>query len=98
MVFLFGALVRRLHDRNRSGWWLLVFFGPHVLLVTALSQVPATMQQTAAFGLIGGFLVAPFMVWGMVEVFFLRGVNGENKYGADPLGSGDLPKSMAAHP
>ncbi|MDQ0466355.1 uncharacterized membrane protein YhaH (DUF805 family) [Caulobacter ginsengisoli] len=96
-VFFLGALVRRLHDRDRSGWWLLVFFGPHMALASGLSQIPATEQQLMTIVLIVGiFLVAPFLVWGMVEVFLLRGVKGANRYGPDPLRLADSPQPTPA--
>lgn len=80
--------IRRLHDRNRSGRFLLVFYGPLVLglllawfyggkiVVDDALRWPAT-----AIILIFGLLQA----WAMVELFFLRGTAGENRYGPDPL-------------
>jgi len=52
---LAGA-VKRLHDRDRSGWFYLIFFVP----------------------VIG-------TLWLLVELGFLRGTQGENRFGPDPL-------------
>lgn len=49
--------VRRLHDTDRSGWWLLIAFIP----------------------LIGAIVLLVF--------FCTKGTTGNNRFGADPLGS-----------
>ena len=69
---------KRLHDRNKSGWWLVLFW-----------VVPAILQgigeQIDGIGLI--FTLAGFAlsIWGLVEIGFLRGTVGPNQYGPDPL-------------
>lgn len=85
-ALLLGGIVRRLHDRNRESWWLIAFFGPHALLVLALSRLVDTSQGLVLPILITSiFLVAPLMAWGMIELFFLRGTAGSNRFGPDPL-------------
>jgi uncharacterized membrane protein YhaH (DUF805 family) len=85
VAFLFGAFVRRLHDRNRPSWWLLVFFGPHIACALALSQIPETDQKTLMLGFIGAcFIAAPFLAWGLVELLLLAGSTGQNRFGPDP--------------
>ncbi|MFN4091408.1 MAG: DUF805 domain-containing protein [Brevundimonas sp.] len=85
-TLLLGGVVRRLHDRNRESWWLLAFFGPHALLVSVLSRLVDTSHERILPVLITGlFLVAPLMAWGMIELFFLRGTAGPNRFGPDPL-------------
>ena len=46
---------KRLHDRNRSAWFMLLFLVPLVGL------------------------------WPMVEIYFLPGTQGPNRFGEDPL-------------
>ena len=85
--------IKRLHDRDRSGWWLAVFYiGP--LLVAAAGGL---LLWTAAGSLSDGRYVALFLLrlcfvgafalalWGVVETGFLRGTTGYNRFGADPL-------------
>jgi uncharacterized membrane protein YhaH (DUF805 family) len=48
--------VKRYHDRDRSGWWLLL------LLIPVLGPL-----------------------WLFVVLGFLKGTEGENRFGADPL-------------
>jgi uncharacterized membrane protein YhaH (DUF805 family) len=94
--FLLGALIRRLHDRGKSGWWLLLFFGPHIALVYTLSQMALSQQDLILVLVIGGPLLdAPFLAWGMVEILMLRGTAGPNRFGLDPLAQRDAPASDA---
>ncbi|HUH22493.1 hypothetical protein D3C87_1395400 [compost metagenome] len=84
--FMLGAVVRRLHDRGRSGLWLVLFFGPHAAVVTVISRIPLSEQKMILLAIILGFVVAgPFLIWGMVEIFCLRGRQDANRYGPDPL-------------
>jgi uncharacterized membrane protein YhaH (DUF805 family) len=73
--------IKRLHDRDKSGWWILLFWlGPSVL-----GSWPAA---TPDFG--GGFMLslaaAAIAIWAFVELGCLRGTSGPNQYGPDPLG------------
>ncbi|MDO9139262.1 MAG: DUF805 domain-containing protein [Methylobacter sp.] len=47
--------IKRCHDRNRTGWFLLVGLIPVIGL------------------------------WPLIELWFLKGTDGSNPYGADPL-------------
>lgn len=51
-----SILVRRFHDRDKPGWWVLI----------------------GAVPVLG-------LVWLMVELGFLRGTAGPNRFGPDPL-------------
>ena len=49
--------VRRLHDRNQPGWWLLGFYGPYVLMLILMPSLrggapAAPTAISAIFGLI----------------------------------------------
>jgi uncharacterized membrane protein YhaH (DUF805 family) len=92
-----AILSKRLHDRNRSAWWILIFYVlPSVLIVIgvviifagAMSGGSVDANNLRGPGLVGGvcFLVAAVVViWAFVEVACLRGTVGPNQYGADPL-------------
>ena len=77
---------RRLHDRDMSAWWLLLFY-----LLPALLALPAELAkhgpaddfQLAASAL--ATLGLPFSLWGLVVMGFLKGTAGPNKFGEDPL-------------
>jgi uncharacterized membrane protein YhaH (DUF805 family) len=88
-VFVFMATAtRRLHDRNKSAWWLLLFVGvPGVGRVIAelLEERPESKAAALAIFLI---VVLPLGVWAIVELGILRGTRGPNRYGEDPLEPG----------
>jgi uncharacterized membrane protein YhaH (DUF805 family) len=77
---------RRLHDRAKSAWWLLVFVGIPILLaipgdLMRVDEGAAGEAGAAFFALLG----LPFSIWGLVVMGFLKGTVGPNKYGDDPL-------------
>jgi uncharacterized membrane protein YhaH (DUF805 family) len=78
---------RRLHDRNKSAWWLLLFF-----LLPALLSFPgelARYSSSTGFQAAAAFLAVlglPFSIWGLVVMGFLKGMAGPNRFGDDPLG------------
>ena len=70
--------IKRLHDRDRSGWWLALFY----LLPLALNALSHGM---GSFGFILSLVGLAVSIWGIVELGFLRGTIGTNRYGPDPL-------------
>jgi uncharacterized membrane protein YhaH (DUF805 family) len=71
--------IKRLHDRDKSGWWLLLFYGlPGILS----SFAP---KDNSAASLILNLVSLAFSVWALVELGFLRGTDGPNRFGPDPL-------------
>ena len=85
------ALCVKLHDRDHTGWWLvwqsLVLMLAVILIVVAIA-VPSE-QAPLWYALAGGASVAAFAisVWLFVEIGFLRGTQGPNRFGPDPLGA-----------
>jgi uncharacterized membrane protein YhaH (DUF805 family) len=69
--------IKRLHDRNKSGWWLLVFY----VLPGTLSGLAETTGPYFVLELAG----AALSIWGFVELGCLRGTSGPNQFGPDPL-------------
>ncbi len=89
----FAVMAKRLHDRDRSAWWAAIFFGVPLCAVLALLFAAQSLaphgdinQSPALPALIAGFVIAAFLnMWGYVELYFLRGTMGDNRYGPDPL-------------
>lgn len=75
-----AASIKRLHDRDQSGWWMLVFWG--VGTIVSLLQETAAMPSSKVILGIGSFAVT---VWIIVELGCLRGTQGPNRFGPDPL-------------
>jgi uncharacterized membrane protein YhaH (DUF805 family) len=75
----------RLHDRNRSAWWLVVFY----LAPGMLGQMAKAAWSAGATGVALHYTLAlaafALTIWGFVEIGCLRGTDGSNEYGPDPL-------------
>ncbi|WP_114389027.1 DUF805 domain-containing protein [Notoacmeibacter marinus] len=86
VVFIISLAVsaRRLHDLNRSAWWLVGFFAASVLL-SALGYAGMDVQTgdnmpSALFGVLN-LLIG---IGAIVYLGFIRGTDGPNRYGPDP--------------
>ena len=72
---------KRLHDRNKSAWWLAVFY----LVPSLLDGAGSAAGGAGVIFSIAGLAIS---IWGLVELGFLRGTVGPNQYGPDPLEAG----------
>jgi uncharacterized membrane protein YhaH (DUF805 family) len=72
--------IKRLHDRDKSGWWMI----PFVAASGVYGQFGDGLggSWTAAFL---GLAVFVAFIWGVVEMYFLKGSSGPNRFGPDPL-------------
>ncbi|MDO9223649.1 MAG: DUF805 domain-containing protein [Caulobacter sp.] len=91
-----AVYVRRLHDRGKSAWWLLVFWiAPLVLL--GLTQWLTDQTGAGGSAAMATVLAALALdLWGLVETGFRRGVPGENRFGQPPPSGLRRRKSKAA--
>jgi len=85
LLWGFSITTERLHDRNKSSWWLVVFYG----LPAVLGQLAKAAWFVGAAGTVFHYILAlagfALTIWGFVEIGFLRGTAGSNAYGADSL-------------
>lgn len=83
-----AVAVRRLHDTNRTGWWILAPIVPYIVAWVAMLGGASTGSQSgmAAGGLIGVIALLAFfaMLITLLVFYFLEGTRGPNKYGPDP--------------
>jgi uncharacterized membrane protein YhaH (DUF805 family) len=79
--------IRRLHDTNRSGWWLLLAV-PYVII--AMMMVGAMASGNLAAMAAGGLLALVGLALCIVLLVFmvLPSTPGENRYGPNPYGDG----------
>jgi uncharacterized membrane protein YhaH (DUF805 family) len=84
MTLVFGwfyaiASIKRLHDRDKSGWWMILFIVPPGLYAQFGGElhggIRVVVRLAALIALISGF----------VEMACLRGTSGPNRFGPDPL-------------
>lgn len=73
-----GVTVRRLHDTDRSGWWILAPAAP--AFVSGVFFAMGSSVIMAIFGILA-------LILDVVVLIFLiaRGTAGANQYGPDPL-------------
>lgn len=82
------ASIRRLHDRDKSGHWLWFFILVPTLLNVIGNMLMASGDPTMAIGAIVFAIAAiGISIWALIEMGFLRGTPGANRYGPDPLQS-----------
>jgi uncharacterized membrane protein YhaH (DUF805 family) len=79
-LWLFVATsIKRLHDRDKSAWWMIPFFvGPGIF-----DQFADRLGDSNAMLL--GIVSVALTSWYFIELCFLKGRNGTNRFGADPL-------------
>jgi uncharacterized membrane protein YhaH (DUF805 family) len=85
LMWGFAIHTERLHDRDKSAWWLLTFYAlPAVLehLANAGWFAGATGTVLQSVLALGAFALS---IWGFVEIGCLRGTAGPNRYGSNPL-------------
>ena len=74
-----AVAIKRLHDRDKSGWWLVAFY-----------VVPSVLGKVTDFtsnivGTIVGSVAVAISIWAFVELACLKGTSGSNRFGPDPL-------------
>ncbi|MDA9432072.1 DUF805 domain-containing protein [Bradyrhizobium sp. CCBAU 51627] len=85
-----ATTAKRLHDRNRSGWWAVAVF-----VVNRLSYLYYGLFFGLSFGVdistVWEMLLVMLAValsllqtWVVIELFFLAGTDGPNRFGPDP--------------
>ena len=83
IILIAGIIVtiKRLHDRNKSGWFYVIY----VTLPDGLSRMSDYVEQDGLlmWGLL--FLALLIGIVGLVDIGFLRGTRGENRFGPDPV-------------
>ena len=88
--------IKRLHDRNKTGWWVLLFYGAPLVLPLVAAVLDGAADTS--MGLLLLQLVSLIItVWALVELGCLRGTIGQNKYGPDPLAPDVLTPPVRTH-
>ena len=80
MWVYFATFIKRLHDRDKSGWWMVPFFvlpGLYNQFADRIPDSPADLPLDIA--------AAVLCVWGFVEMYCLKGSRKTNRFGPDPL-------------
>jgi uncharacterized membrane protein YhaH (DUF805 family) len=85
-----AVAVRRLHDTNRSGWWLLLL-APYLLFAILTVMALRSGNALAAAGMAGLMGIVGLLCCIAYLVFMcLPSQPGDNRYGPNPYGDGGV--------
>lgn len=91
---LTALMSKRLNDRNRPSWLKWLFWVPTILsTVLVLSGMAYTVSDIGGMMMpspttlmtVVSVLSIVVGIWALVELGFLRGTEGQNQHGADPI-------------
>jgi uncharacterized membrane protein YhaH (DUF805 family) len=80
MWVYFATSIKRLHDRDKSGWWMVPFFAMPGLYNQFADRLPDSYADLPL-----GIAALVLCLWGFVEMYCLKGSRKTNRFGADPL-------------
>jgi uncharacterized membrane protein YhaH (DUF805 family) len=83
--FITATTIKRLHDRDLSGWWSVVFLIVPALLSHIVDRIGDDSYVASAFTLSLAVAAFSLKVWGIFELLFFRGTSGPNRFGPAPL-------------
>jgi uncharacterized membrane protein YhaH (DUF805 family) len=87
LVSMLAVGIKRLHDRDKPAWWLLIyFFIPYFFAPLLAGLMPSNESSDNAELVAMAAIMLPFFVWGWVELGCIPGTPGPNQFGEDPLG------------
>lgn len=81
--------VRRLHDTDRTGWWLLAPVVPYFLTFLLFGLAVGGRSGAAGILAMVCMIAALGLAVTLLVFMFLDGTRGPNKYGPDPKGQVD---------
>ena len=88
-----AVTIKRLHDRNKVGWWNV----PMAVLPSLLFSASNGLVSDSTAEVL--WLIATVLaLWGVIELGCLRGTVGPNRFGEDPLAGVAAPTTTSASP
>ena len=89
-----AVTVRRLHDTEKSGFWvLLLFLPPLSFFLVWFVALPLSVKILPLLIILTAFLWLVFLKWAIK-----RGTTGGNRFGEDPLAAGTPSVLQASDP
>ena len=89
-----ATAIKRLHDRDRSGWWIIPFFFVPNLLFHFRGLLFWGFLPDADWFVLFDLAIHALWLWGLIELFIAPGTLGSNRFGPDPLA--EIEKSAAS--
>ena len=92
-----AVAVRRLHDTERTGWWILAPLAGYAIMAIGAAMVAASPDSPGLGGVLAMVGMIAVFVLGITVIVFmvLEGTKGPNKYGPDPKGQVDADRVFA---
>ena len=80
-ALLYAITVKRLHDRDKSASWILLYWG-----VPTISYILILLSADFSLGIlpIPALLSLGIGLWALIDLGILEGTQGENRYGPVP--------------
>lgn len=77
-----AVIIKRLHDRDKAaGWYLVYGAAPVSIFISAIyfyiERIPAAAWTLFIVSFVG-------LIWAIIELGFLRGTPGPNRFGPEP--------------
>ena len=91
LISSIAVSVKRLHDRNKSGWYLLLFYFVPGVLAAASVLIGEFVEDSNIIATVLALLAFAIIVWVVIELGCLRGTVGVNQYGPDPVAPATIP-------
>jgi len=79
-----AVTAKRWHDRDKSNMWLLLNI-PLVLGRLATPMASPSAESTSVFQMAATTAALACGLWILVECGFIKGTDGDNKFGSDPV-------------
>jgi uncharacterized membrane protein YhaH (DUF805 family) len=76
-----AAATRRLHDTNRSGWWLLLVIIPYIGLLAIV--ITGWLDEPLLIGMIP--VIMGIALIGLIVLLAQKGDADDNRFGSPPL-------------
>jgi len=77
--------IKRLHDRNKPGWWVAIFYVIPMILSGASAYMTYDAGEQTSVAMLISLISLAISLWAFVELGCLRGTVGPNQYGPDPI-------------
>src|SRR4051812_27757452 len=77
--------IKRLHDRNKPGWWVAIFYVIPMILSGASAYMTYDAGEQTSVAMLLSLIGLAISLWAFVELGCLRGTMGPNQYGPDPI-------------
>jgi uncharacterized membrane protein YhaH (DUF805 family) len=77
-----SVAIKRLHDRNKSAWWIILYYFVPSGLVAPTQQLRVLFPE---YAWIPPTIAGLILLWALIDLGFRRGTKGANRYGEQAM-------------